>query len=73
MLLSPDLLTRIRERAAGYDRENSFSTEDFAELKEAGYLKALVPESFGGLGMSVEEVTREQMALAGAARPPPWQ
>ncbi|HIZ35178.1 MAG TPA: acyl-CoA/acyl-ACP dehydrogenase [Candidatus Ruania gallistercoris] len=67
MLLSPDLLTRIRERAAGYDRENSFSTEDFAELKEAGYLKALVPESFGGLGMSVEEVTREQMALAGAA------
>ncbi|WP_235912224.1 acyl-CoA dehydrogenase family protein [Ruania zhangjianzhongii] len=67
MLLSPELLTRIRERAAGYDRENAFFTEDLEELREAGYLKALVPVEFGGLGMSLEEVTREQMALAGAA------
>ena len=67
MLLSPELLTRIRERAAGYDRENAFFTEDLDELRRAGYLKALVPAELGGLGMSLEEVTREQMALAGAA------
>lgn len=67
MLLSPELLTRIRERAAGYDRENAFFTEDLDELRAAGYLTALVPTEFGGLGMSLEEVTREQMALAGAA------
>lgn len=67
MLLSPELLTRIRDRAARYDRENAFFTEDFAELKEAGYLKALVPTELGGLGLSLEQVTREQMALAGAA------
>lgn len=67
MLLSPELLTRIRERAAGYDRENTFFTEDLDELRAAGYLKALIPAEFGGLGMSLEEVTREQMALAGAA------
>src|SRR5699024_1889323 len=36
-------------------------------LKDAGYLTALVPTELGGLGMSLEEVTREQMALAGAA------
>lgn len=67
MLLSPELLTRIRERAAGYDRENAFFTEDLDELRKAGYLQALVPAEFGGLGMSLEQVTREQMALAGAA------
>ena len=67
MLLSPELLARIRERAAGYDRENTFFTEDFAELQEAGYLKALVPTELGGLGLSLEELSREQMALAGAA------
>ena len=67
MLLSPELLERIRQRAAGYDRENAFFTEDLAELKDAGYLTALVPTELGGLGMSLEEVTREQMALAGAA------
>jgi len=67
VLLSPELLERIRQRAAGYDRENAFFTEDLAELKDAGYLTALVPTELGGLGMSLEEVTREQMALAGAA------
>jgi alkylation response protein AidB-like acyl-CoA dehydrogenase len=36
--LSPGLLARIRERAAGYDRENVFFTEDLDELRAAGYL-----------------------------------
>jgi alkylation response protein AidB-like acyl-CoA dehydrogenase len=37
--LAPELLTRIRARAAGYDRENVFFSEDLAELADAGYLR----------------------------------
>lgn len=66
-LLHDDLLERIRERAPGYDRENAFFTEDLAELTEAGYLTALVPEEFGGLGWGLDDAVRAQMRLAGAA------
>ena len=66
-LLSDDLLARIHSRAAGYDRDNAFFTEDLAELQEAGYLTALVPEAFGGAGLSLREVVREQQRLAAAA------
>src|SRR5690349_21914757 len=38
-VLTPDLLERIRSRAAGYDRDNAFFTEDLEELRDAGYLK----------------------------------
>jgi alkylation response protein AidB-like acyl-CoA dehydrogenase len=38
-VLTPELLERIRERAAGYDRENRFFDEDLAELRAAGYLR----------------------------------
>ena len=37
-VLNPELLDRIRSRAAGYDRDNVFFTEDLTELVEAGYL-----------------------------------
>ena len=66
-VLSDELLERIRSRAAGYDATNSFFTEDFEELKAAGYLKAFVPAGYGGLGMTLAEVAREQQRLAGAA------
>ncbi|TNC16956.1 acyl-CoA dehydrogenase [Georgenia sp. 311] len=66
-LLPDDLLERIRGRAAGYDRENAFFTEDLAELAAAGYLTAMVPTELGGAGLSLEQMTREQMRLAGAA------
>lgn len=66
-LLHDDLLERVRERAARYDRENAFFTEDLAELRDAGYLRALVPEELGGLGWGFDEVVRAQMRLAGAA------
>ena len=66
-LLSDDLLSRIRERAAGYDRDNRFFTEDFAELADGGYLRALVPTEFGGLGLSLQQTARLQARLAGAA------
>ncbi|MFC0680223.1 acyl-CoA dehydrogenase family protein [Lysobacter korlensis] len=37
--LAPDLVERIRSRAAGYDRENAFFWEDLDELRAAGYLR----------------------------------
>jgi alkylation response protein AidB-like acyl-CoA dehydrogenase len=37
-VLTPELLDRIRSRAAGYDRDNAFFAEDLDELRAAGYL-----------------------------------
>jgi alkylation response protein AidB-like acyl-CoA dehydrogenase len=37
-VLTQQLLERIRSRAAGYDRDNVFFTEDLEELRAAGYL-----------------------------------
>jgi alkylation response protein AidB-like acyl-CoA dehydrogenase len=66
-LLGDDLLARIHDRAAGYDRANAFPAEDFVELRAAGYLAALAPERLGGAGLSLEELTAEQTRLAQAA------
>ncbi len=63
-VLSDAIITHCGERAAGYDRENRFFTEDFEELRAAGYLKLAVPKELGGLGMSLAEVCREQRRLA---------
>ncbi|HET6671990.1 MAG TPA: acyl-CoA dehydrogenase family protein [Agromyces sp.] len=66
-LLTDDLLERIRERAAAYDRDNAFFDEDLADLREVGYLTAFVPEELGGLGWGFDDAVRAQMRLAGAA------
>ncbi|MCG2799298.1 MAG: acyl-CoA/acyl-ACP dehydrogenase [Cellulomonas sp.] len=66
-LLTDDLLARVHERAAGHDRDNTFPHDDLADLVAAGYLRAFVPVSLGGAGLSLEEVAREQVRLAGAA------
>ena len=63
-VLTDELIARCGERAATYDRENRFFDEDFAELKEAGYLKMPIPRELGGHGMSLAEVCREQRRLA---------
>ncbi|WP_336632243.1 MULTISPECIES: acyl-CoA dehydrogenase family protein [unclassified Microbacterium] len=67
VLLPDDLLERIRSRAAGVDRENAFPDADLAELKDAGYLAALVPTELGGAGLGLAEVAVLQQRLAGAA------
>ena len=66
-LLSDELLATVRERAAQHDRDNTFASEDIADLKAIGYHLALVPEEFGGAGLTLEEVCREQERLAGAS------
>ena len=65
--LSDDLLARIHERATVHDQENTFPTDDLADLREAGYLAAFVPKEYGGAGLSLVEIATEQTRLAKAA------
>ncbi len=66
-LLPDDLLERIRARAAAVDAENRFPDEDLDELRDAGYLAALVPTALGGAGASLADVALLQQRLASAA------
>jgi alkylation response protein AidB-like acyl-CoA dehydrogenase len=66
-VLPDDLVERIRSRAARVDAENVFPEEDLADLRDAGYLRALVPADRGGLGLSLADVSRLQQRLAEAA------
>ena len=63
-VLSDELLKGCAERARIYDRENSFFTEDFEQLKAAGYLTGPIPAEFGGAGLSLLQCCREQRQLA---------
>ncbi len=63
-VLTEEMLARFASRAADYDRENRFFTEDFEELRAAKYLLMPVPTKFGGAGMCLAEVLREQRRLA---------
>lgn len=58
------LAARFAERAAKHDREGSFPFENFAELKEAGYLKLTVPRAFGGDEISLYELVQLQERIA---------
>ena len=63
-ILSEELLQSFAARCAGYDRQNRFFHEDFADLKRAGYLTMAVPRELGGRGLTLPEVAREQRSLA---------
>ena len=63
-VMSQDLFQRCADRAPIYDRENRFFSEDFEELRHAGYLLMPVPTELGGWGMTLPEVCREQRRLA---------
>lgn len=66
-VLSEELLERCRERAPGYDRDNTFCHDDFRELREAGYLTLAVPADLGGAGFSMAELMAETRRLASHA------
>ncbi len=68
-VLTDEILIRCYERAPGYDRDNTFFTEDFQELRDAGYLTMPIPEALGGRGMSLADVAREQRRLGYYAAP----
>ena len=65
--LTDDLLDRIHERAAATDADNTFPDADLADLREAGYLAAFVPDEFGGAGLTLEQICAEQTRLAKAS------
>lgn len=63
-VLNPEMLGRFATRAATYDRENRFFEADFQELCDAKYLLMPVPKEFGGAGMTLAQVSRDQRKLA---------
>ena len=63
-VLTEEILARFASRAASYDQENRFFEEDFEELRKAKYLLLPLPSEFGGAGMTLAEVCREQRRLA---------
>src|SRR5438105_8750391 len=63
-VLTDEMLARFDERAAVYDRENRFFDEDFAELRQSGYLDIAIPEKFGGPGLRLNDVLALQRRLA---------
>lgn len=65
--LPDDLLARIRDRADAVDRDNVFPADDLADLRDAGYLRVLVPREFGGAGLPLERVGALQQRLAAAS------
>jgi alkylation response protein AidB-like acyl-CoA dehydrogenase len=67
--LTDEMLARFSTRAATYDRENRFFTEDFEELRDAGYLRLAIPTEFGGTGLRLSAVVREQRRLGYHAAP----
>jgi len=63
-VLTEEMLARFASRAASYDQENRFIHEDFEELRASKYLLLPLPKEFGGAGMTLAEVCREQRRLA---------
>ena len=54
----------FHERAGGYDADNAFFAEDFADLVQSGYLKAPLPTGYGGAGLALADLAAEQRHLA---------
>lgn len=67
--LKEELLHKFHDRAPVYDRENRFFSEDFEDLRAAGYFKAAAPLEFGGGGLTLPDILREQARLAYHAPP----
>ncbi len=62
--LTDEMLARFESRAATYDRENRFFDQDFEELRSSGYLKLPLPPEFGGAGLTLAGMCRQQRRLA---------
>jgi alkylation response protein AidB-like acyl-CoA dehydrogenase len=60
---------RFAPRAERHDREASFPFDDYADLREAGFLGLCIPTRFGGLGADYETycLVAEQLAQGAAS------
>lgn len=56
-----DLRPAIEARAAGYDAAAAFPVDDWAALREAGLLAAVLPQRAGGLGLGTEPYGAEAL------------
>ena len=63
-VLPADLLARMDERAPRYDRDNTFFTDDFDELRARGFFTIAVPTEFGGAGMTLDQVSHALRKIA---------
>ena len=63
-ILSESVLAGFANRSNEYDAENKFFSEDFEDLKAAGFLKIAIPKELGGLGYNLAQVCAEQRKLA---------
>jgi alkylation response protein AidB-like acyl-CoA dehydrogenase len=68
-VLTDEMLARFAKRAPQYDRDNVFFSDDFEELRQAGYLRLAVPTEFGGAGLALAAVAYQQRRLGYYAAP----
>lgn len=68
-VLPDQMLAQFAERAARYDAEHGFFTEDLEALGGVGYLRGPVPAQLGGGGWTLAQTMREQRRLAYSAAP----
>lgn len=62
--LPEEVLERFRDRAGDLDRTNSYFDEDLRELRDLGYLAAVVPTELGGWGLDLAQMSSSQRRLA---------
>ena len=59
-----ELGSRIARHAAGHDRDGTFVTEAYDEMRASGYLTLAVPTELGGQGATIRQVAMAQRELA---------
>lgn len=62
--IAQELAGEFRGRAAEYDRTGEFPTANYDRMREAGYLRGIVPTELGGMGATLAEAARAQEELA---------
>lgn len=62
--LARALAAEFAPRAAELDRSGDFPFENYARMRELGYLRTPVPTELGGLGAGLLEMSKAQQALA---------
>ena len=68
-ILTDEMLARFAKRAPQYDRDNVFFSDDFDDLRQAGYLRLAIPAELGGAGLSLAGVAQQQRRLGYYAAP----
>jgi len=63
-LLADQLAIKFAERASKHDRDGSFPFDNFADLRDSGYLKLTVAKKYGGEELSLYEMLLAQERIA---------